>query len=346
MKKRELNIEFIRIFAIFMTVMIHVSNLYINSFSKISSGYFNTAVVYNSVSRICVPLFFMVSGIFLIKQEFNLKNYFKKIFKFTLILVVWSIIYFLFNNKLNLSGLKEAVANSFLSTNETSRHLWFMYAIIGLYIALPFIQNMCKNMTRVQENLFLGLWLGFSGLVSIYVPLIRAITGTNVDVSYPIPIISGTYYLGYFIAGHILYERFKDTRADLKKNFYCIACYVISTLISIIITCLMSAKNGSVYTPMTWYRSIFIALGAIAVFIFIVINKDKFKGKVILSFSRQSFGIYLIHMIFLNLLSWNVKVISFNPIIAIPVITLGVYIISFVSSYVISKIPILNRLVV
>jgi surface polysaccharide O-acyltransferase-like enzyme len=81
MKKREINIEFIRVFAIFMTVMIHVSNTYINNISKIDSFEFNTAVVYNSLSRVCVPLFFMVSGIFLIKQEYDRQKYINRIIK-------------------------------------------------------------------------------------------------------------------------------------------------------------------------------------------------------------------------------------------------------------------------
>ncbi len=345
MAKRELNVEFIRVFAIFMTVMIHVSNFYINNFSKISTTYFNTAVVYNSLSRICVPLFFMVSGIFLIKQEFNFKSYYQRILKFTLILVVWSVIYFLFNNEWKIKGLKQAVANSFLNANETSRHLWFMYAIIGIYIALPFIQNMCKNMNRQLENLFLGLWLGFSGLGSIYVPLIRIITNTNVDITYPIPIINATYYLGYFIAGHILYERFKDVRGNLKENLWCIAIFLTSSLVTIMATCVLSAKMNEAYTVLFWYKSIFIAASAFAVFILVVINKDKFKSEAILTFSKQSFGIYLIHMIFFNQLTLNVNIIQYNPLITAPLVTLGVYVVSFISSYILSKIPVVKRLV-
>lgn len=345
MVKREKNIEFIRVFAIFMTVMIHVSNFYINSFSKISASYFNIAVVYNSLSRICVPLFFMVSGIFLIKQVFNFKSYYQRVLKYTLILAVWSIIYFLFNNEWKIKGLKKAIANSFLNANETSRHLWFMYAILGIYIALPFIQNMCKNMTVQTENLFLGSWLVFSGLGSIYVPLIRIITGTNVDITYPIPIINATYYLGYFIAGHILYERFKDKTANLKKNLLCIAVFLASSLVTIVATCVLSAKMNEPYTPLFWYKSIFIVISAFAVFILFIINKEKFKSEAILTFSKQSFGIYLIHMIFFNQLTKSVNITEYNPLITVPLVTLGVYIVSFISSYILSKISLLKRLV-
>jgi len=345
MKKRELNIEFIRVFAIFMVVMIHVSNIYINSFSKISALHFNTAVVFNSISRICVPLFFMVSGIFLINKEFDLKSYYKRILKFVFLLTFWSVIYFLRNNNFKLNNFGKALANSFFNADKTSRHLWFMYAIIGIYIALPFIQNMCKNMSRELENLFLILWFSFSGLIVIFVPLIRYITKTDIDITYPIPIINSAYYLGYFIIGHILYERFKFISPTAKKNLLCVGTYLISVFISIIVTCFFTAKTNEIYEPMTWYRGIFIALAACAVFILIVINKDKFKSNAILTFSHRSFGIYLLHMLFLNHITENINVLEFNPLISIPLLTLVVYALSFIASFILSKIPIIKNLV-
>ena len=345
MKKREIGVEFIRVFAIFMVVAIHISNIYINNFPNISGAYFNTAVVYNSLSRICVPLFFMVSGIFLIKQEFSFKSYYSRVLKFSLILLFWSAVYFLHNNDFRLNNIGEAFANSFLNANDTSKHLWFMYAIIGIYIALPFIQNMCKNMSRELENIFLFLWFTFSGLIVISVPLIRYITKSDIDVTYPIPIINSAYYLGYFIIGHIIYERFKDANATLKKNLLCIGVYFASTFVSIFVTCFMSAKTGAAFEPMTWYRSIFIALAASAAFILIIINKNKFKAEIILTFSARSFGIYLIHILFLNHITDSINILKLDPIFAIPLLTIIVYALSFIASFALSKIPLIKNIV-
>ncbi len=344
MTNRKINIEFIRVFAIFMTVMIHVSNIYINNFQKIAIHSFDTAIVYNSMSRICVPLFFMVSGIFLINQDYTFKKYIQRILKFILLLAFWSAVYFFLNNDeyRNITGV---IANSILNANQTSRHLWFMYAIIGIYIALPFIRCMCKNMTREQENLFLILWLFFSGFDVIYVPLARFLTNSNVDITYPIPIINAAYYLGYFIGGHILYERFKKTKGDKKKNLLCILCYILPTLVTILVTCFFSVQTDSVYDPMMWYRSVFTAIASFAVFVLVIINGENIKSRFIFNVSKHSFGIYLIHMIFLNLLTENCNIIEFNPILAIPVITLGVYLISLICCFIISKIPLFNKLI-
>ena len=74
MKERKINIEFLRIVAMFLTIMLHVSNIYRKSFFDISSVDYYVSLLYNSISRICVPLFFMISGMFLIKEEFDFKK--------------------------------------------------------------------------------------------------------------------------------------------------------------------------------------------------------------------------------------------------------------------------------
>ena len=346
MKERKINIEFIRVFAIIMTVMIHVSNLYLYSYPKISNDYYLITLIFNCISRICVPLFFMVSGIFLINEEFDKKKYFKRIKKFILLLVVWSIIYFLIKNFNSLSWNKvlNTFVNSFYNADYTSKHLWFMYAIIGLYIALPFIQNMCKGMDKYQENLFLILWVCFSGLISIVVPISRGITHTSVDISYPIPIINAAYYLGYFVAGHILYERFKNYKVNRKVNLICLFTYILSTLIMISVTYILSVNKHGVFDSMLWYRSIFTIISSASIFILIVMNEGSFKSKFILKLSKLSFGVYLLHDIFVIFIKGNINIINYNPLI-IPIVTLIIYLISLLFVYVLNKIPILKKLV-
>ena len=343
---RKINIEFIRVFAIIFTIVIHVSNVYIYSFDKIDNFNYFISVFFNSMARVCVPLFFMVSGIFLIKEDYDKKKYFARIKKFIIILVVWSIIYFLFNNNIFTSNINilNVLFNSFFNANMTSRHLWFMYAIIGIYIALPFIQNMCKNLNREQENLFLILWILLSGLVVLYVPLARLITKTNVDIEYPIPIINAAYYVGYFISGHILYERYRNIKSDKKKNILYLLGYLIPTLITCLSTYFISIYNGSVYDSMFWYRSIFTIISSFSLFILVIINEDKFQNKYILKLSGLSFGVYLIHVIFLEIIKENFKFINYSSVIIIPVITLLIYIISLMCSYILKKIPVIRKL--
>ena len=342
MKERKLSIEFIRIFAIILTIMIHVSNIYIYNFGNISNSNYLIGIIYNAIARICVPLFFMISGIFLIKEEFDFKKYKKRIKKFLFLLIAWSIIYVLIYHKNNYL---DTFMNMLFNANKTSRHLWFMYAIIGIYIALPFIQNMCKNLTKEQENLFLVLWMFFSGGIVIFVPLARMITNSNIDISYPIPIINAAYYLGYFISGHILYERYHKEQNNPKNNIIYLLIFTAATLITIMVTYILSIKNNSVYDSFLWYRSIFIVIASFMIFLLVITNEGVFKHKVISNISSLSFGVYLIHIIFIILLKKYFNIISYNAIWMIPIVTILIYLCSYLSCYIISKIPVINKFI-
>ncbi len=345
MKEKKLNIEVIRIIAIISTIVIHVSNIYMRSFPKISNVSFFGSVFFNSLARICVPLFFMISGALLIKGEYDRSKYFKRLRKFILILIFWSVLYFIINIlRGGSSNIIKAICWTFFDTSYTSKHLWFMYAIIGLYIALPFIQAMCKNLTKEQENLFIILWLVISGLSGIYLPIMRAIAGNNIDIIYPVPIINGAYYLGYFVCGHIVYERIKDIKANKKYNTLCIISYIVSMLIIAITTYILSINSNKLNGTMLWYRSILIIIESFSIFILIIINGHKFKSNKINSISSLSFGVYLFHAIILFLIKDNINIIEYPSIIGIPIIALIIYISSLIVVYILKKIPYIERL--
>ena len=345
MKERKINIEFMRIMAIMFTVVIHVSNIYIRSYGKISDGSFLVADFFNALARVCVPIFFMISGALLIKGEYIKEKYLKRIKKFIIILAVWSIIYYIVGiMRGGENNIVKGFVNSFFNTEYTSKHLWFMYAIIGLYIALPFVQRMCKDMTREEENLFLILFLGICGLSGVYLPIATAITRHNMEVIYPVPLINSAYYLGYFICGHILYERFKNIKNNKKYNLYCILTYIVTVLLMTIITYILSKNMGRLVTTAFWYRGILIILESFSLFILVIINEDKFTSPVIGKIASLSFGVYLIHAIFLFIIKDNIDIVSYPAILMIPLLTLIIYLCSLFSSYILKKIPIVKEL--
>ena len=159
------------------------------------------------------------------------------------------------------------------------------------------------------------------------------------------PIINSTYYLGYFISGHILYERFREMKTKKSKNILLILCYILSTLITILSTYYISISKNEVFDSMMWYRSIFIIIAASSIFILIVKNEHKIKNPIIAKLSKYSFGIYLIHMIFLEVLKSNINIIRLNPIVFIPLITIIIYTLSLLSCIIIKKIPLIKKII-
>ena len=339
-KEKLLNIEALRIFAIICTIIIHVTNYYCVSYNTVSHEYYFFAVLFNSLARICVPVFFMISGALLIPREEDLTKYRKRIVKFVIVLVVWSLVYMQFYHQLNLKN----IAVSFFHANKSSRHLWYMYALLGIYLVLPFIRKMCASLTKKEENLFLILWGVLSGLQVIYMPLIWLINKGSVQAQYPVPIIEATYYLGYFVCGHILYKRYNNYKKQRFTNWYLLLGYVDASLVTALVTYFMSIKTNKYYDVFLWYRSIFITISSICIFLLFTINKDKFKSEKIISFSKYTFGIYLIHVIFYVLLRRRFMYINYSSLLMTIPITIVVYFISLLASFILKKIPIIKEL--
>ena len=338
--EKRLNIEALRILAIICTIMIHVTNVYSLNYAHISHEYYFFSVLFNSLARICVPIFFMISGALLVPKEEDMKKYGKRIIKFIIILIVWSLVYMLIYNKLNFKN----IALSFFSANNSSRHLWYLYALLGIYLVLPFIRKMCTGLSEKEENLFLILWGILSGLQIIYMPLIWLINKGNVQVQYPVPIVEATYYLGYFVCGHILYKRFSNYKKKKYTNLFLILGYIDASLVTALVTYFMSIRNNNYYDVFLWYRSIFITISAVCIFLLFIINKDKFKSEKILWFSKYTFGVYLIHVEVLLLLKKVFAYSNYSSLLMTIPVTLIVYLVSLLIAFILKKIPLIKEL--
>ncbi|HBA3819164.1 TPA: acyltransferase family protein, partial [Escherichia coli] len=69
------SLNLIKLVACIMVIIVHVSAINI---SNISSPLWDVSNLLNSLSRICVPLFFMVSGALLIRNDISLGIFIKK----------------------------------------------------------------------------------------------------------------------------------------------------------------------------------------------------------------------------------------------------------------------------
>ena len=93
MKEREYSFDILRVIAMIMVIVIHVSNVYTRSFNFIDSTSYLIALIFNTISRVSVPIFFMISGALLLDRKFELKKYKKRVLKILLLIVVWDILY-------------------------------------------------------------------------------------------------------------------------------------------------------------------------------------------------------------------------------------------------------------
>jgi surface polysaccharide O-acyltransferase-like enzyme len=336
--KKDYGLDLMRICAMLLVIVIHVSNYYSRSFTDIDSFSYFFATIFNGLARVSVPIFFMISGALLIPKVDNFDQYKKRVFKLLVTLVVWSFIYYLWN-KYVMNYNIYLLSSIFTTIFEPSKaHLWFLYALIGIYLVLPFIRKMLINLDFKEEMLFVKLWVSLVGGFYL-LRLILQIFKINTTITYPVPIIQGTYYLGYFILGYIIY-RYID-KIKISNKLLGLAAG-LSLIITIIGTFIVSLIMGSYYEGLFAYRSLFYIIASSSIFVYVLKNKEDIITKrvtlVIDLISPYSFGIYLIHVIFLNMLMLTIEMHNITALVGIPTYTIILFAISYLSIYLLKKI--------
>src|SRR6266516_4855156 len=122
-------VDFIRVVAIFLVVVIHVSGQLTNVWGKIPNIQWIIADIYGGVARVSVPLFFMISGYLLLPRSESLSVFYtKRMPKLLIPLMVWSLIYlgWFCGNHPNTCTPK--LVWNLLLVQGTYYHLWFLYS--------------------------------------------------------------------------------------------------------------------------------------------------------------------------------------------------------------------------
>ena len=331
--KRDNRLEIIRIIAILMVILSHIANRYLYSFSSVTSVSSIFLIFFNSILRISVPIFFMISGIVNIPKQFDKKKYFARVIRMIVILVLWTLIYYyLYDYK--LVDLAQSMFSYF------KNHLWYMYALIGLSIASPFISKMVLNFDEYEEKLFFFLWILFAGVYYLFKTLVAGQYNINTTVKHPIPIINAAYYLGYYVVGYLIYKNFDKIVLKINKLFLSIIA-LFSCLLNGTLTLYASMRKGSYFKEFYGYQNILIILPSI-VFIIMCISliKDK-EYRCIKHICPYIFGIYLSHIIVLDQLFKYINIS--NIIIGCIVYTVLSFVISYIFVFIVKKIPYINK---
>ena len=340
--KRIISADIIRILSAFLVVMLHVSGVLWTTLDVTSSNW-SIINIYNSLSRCCVQIFIMLSGMFLLNPKKNISDisiYTKYLPRVIISLLFWSSIYLL-SEPINIETIKYIIIS--ILKGNTNYHLWFLYMLIGLYI----LTIITKNATRNQLLYFISIGIFISIIIpslSNYFPF--SLISSNLDKMY---LFMPRSYLIFYLLGFYL------TNYEIKKSRRIIlyALGIFSALFTIFITQYLSIKNLSPKDSWQGVFSINTLLYSVAIFIFLknwfdkIMFSDK-SIKLISLLSSCSFGVFLTHDLFIkylirhNILNANLS----NPAIMIPLIVLGIFIFSVLLSYIIKKIPIINKYII
>jgi len=323
-------VDLVRVVGAFLVVMAHVSYRG-GGPALISSFYF-------ILSRVAVPLFFMVSGFLLLGKEESYGDFFRKrALKVLIPFLIWSVIYLLWKREgFNLPFSMKIVVSYILKILRGPRenHLWFFYALMGLYLFTPILRVFVARAVPRDLIYFCMLWF-------VVVPVFSFLQEfTPVKIGFELYFIAG--YSGYFMLGHLL-GMFQYTRSQLYGMAFLLLLFSLGTT-AIQYYVNMWGLNTEYFVG---YLSVNIVL--MTAFAFVLLREVQISDNVykfLSPLSRASFGIYLVHVIVLAEIEKVPFINSWfsagSSVYMIPMLGLAGFFISYVIVAVIQKVPILR----
>ena len=191
--------DVLRCLGTFAVIIIHLSYPLFYESSDYPLDRWLAVDFWESCSRWAVPVFFMLSGLLLLNpaREESIKNILlKRVPRLLVPLFLWSEIYLLWINRQNIvdgqpfsfiEGLK------WIYQKEVFLHLWFVYTLIGIYLALPLLRILSKHSSREVKLYTVAVWFAFNGLLGLVERYYEMPIGIKVPVF--------NIYVGYFLLG-------------------------------------------------------------------------------------------------------------------------------------------------
>lgn len=284
-------IDYLRVFSIFMVLLLHCICDYYSNIANAGKTLWYVIGYANELSRIGVPLFFMISGYLLLSKDItDIKAFYKKRFlKIGIPFIAYDIFYYIYmnctqGNNISVSGFFKELINC-----GSAYHLWFVYSILFIYLLMPFLQMIVKNCDAKKLILLF--------VIAIFQTSIRPLINTLANGRFYMFMADDgiTGYIGYVLLGFILgtYELKNST----KNIIYTLS---IATFVVVPLYSMFTVTKTSNYLFMSGY-SLNHYIEAAGIFIWCREHLHK-ESKIITKLSALSFTVYLIHVLFLEVL--------------------------------------------
>ena len=341
MKHRITYLDCLRCIAILFVIVLHAMSPILSNpvYYGIASWYL--CLLQNPLNRTGVPLFFMISGYLILRSPDTLipsTFYRRHLLRLALPLCAWNLIYLLADAlRTGVPVSLDAFFSSLLNRGQ-SYHMWFVYTMMGIYLAAPFLKRITDACTGRQLSLLL--------LLIIFPTSIRPLLNTVLPVYIYLfdPILEG--YLGFFLMGYLLGHYSPGRR--MRAVIYCGG--VIGYLWGVLGN-LWTSSPKQVPLPFNGGYSLNHYLCAAALFLLcktVCTHHERDLRpleKMLASASNLVFGVYWIHVLILDsiadLLGGSVSVIQLLSLeISLTVV------ISFCAAMLIAKIPFLKKILI
>ena len=350
-KERIVFLDYIRMAACLMVMLVHACEQYYGVMDAGTAGPTSFLAnetdrlwvsVLDGFSRMCVPLFMMVSAYLLAPMAEGLGAgtfYRKRLLRVgppTLVFLVLYAVLPLLWGGLSARAAGHDLAFLPLTFPAYGGHLWFMYPLIGLYLFIPVISPWLRTASPREERFFLALWA-----VSLCLPYLRRYFGdvwggcfwNRFGLLY---YFSG--FLGYLILAHYIRVHLQWGRTRrLVAGAACLLTGAAATILSFYLQAVPGQTHPTPVLELGWDMCCLnVALETAGAFL--LLSCITAPSRLVTGISRLSFGIYLMHMFWLIL--WTAVLKPLLPTLpGILCITLATFLCATLATWLLSLLP-------
>lgn len=289
-KKRNANIELLRIISILMISMLHVlgKGNALNDFFPGGSANTYVAWILEALSISAVNIFFLISGYFLIKSEFKLKRLveliLQTVFYTVLGLIIGLLAGFVRGDEVNTYY----ILNTILPVHMDI--YWFVTVYVVIYILSPVISIGVNNISKKQFETVLMLLVAYECLFKSLLPVSLMADASGYSLTWGITVfLTGAYIRLYGIP--VINKAWKGCVLFLAS---CVLLFIEDVVIKYIH---YSTGHFTEILEISYdYNHLFVYTAAIGLFMAFLI-KPAISGvmeRVILALSPMTLGVYLI----------------------------------------------------
>lgn len=272
MKQRAYEYDFIRCIAIIMVLGVHCTP---PSTGTISAQVYNSFMY--ALLFTCNALFFMMSGFFNIRENYNLPTYYyKKVRNILLPTLVYMFVYEAWYRLKYGSSGHSFVAQYVMDVFSTYQNgvFWFVMSLFGMLLLAPIVAPAFRSMKRDRYRAYIVLTLSFLGLA-----LIGSITGYPSGWSYPFGVGFALFCFG---------AAFDIEGAKEHYHLYLLLaslCTAVSTYLNYI-----GIAHANDNSP-------FYAVASVSVYVLLYkLGGEAKPRKLVSMIAKYSFGIYMCHI--------------------------------------------------
>lgn len=308
--KRNHSMDLLRIICAIFIVFIHVTPDYNPSMTGTIPGLFIHPLV-----RSGLPLFFIISGYFILNSELkSIFSFYKsRLVSVIIPFVIFSFLHYCYFHQwdANAYGIEWSVnyfkSLAFGSPINFGRQYfmtglyWFIYAIIGLYIISPAIIKSMEFINQSNSAKCL-VYLVVFYCVAWFIGGLAGNSGFSVNW---LQLPENTKWILYFLIGGII------KRINYKSNLTILIPSIILSYALVVYT-YYGSITGAWYS-MGWIDSN-AAMVLLSTSIFITFHglNFSFKKNSVTYLSSLTYGVYLIHIVFLSVVSNKTNTLSNN----------------------------------